>query len=224
MSNKSLSLKIIAAVSGFAGVMILTMVFVPILDYQGTLSPKYSKLLSPVIQSTQNVLSEANPQDFTKVSNWFEDSKDSDFQNSNVTYYTLSVPKLRIKDATVAIGGDDLSKHLVQYPGTALPGKRGNSVVFGHSVLPIFYNPKDYISIFSTVPNLKIGDEILVSYDGMNYKYKVETLVEVFPTDIQILEQDSSDSFISLVTCVPPGDPRKPKRLIVKARIVPPEV
>jgi LPXTG-site transpeptidase (sortase) family protein len=46
-------------------------------------------------------------------------------------------------------------------------------------------------------------------------------MFEVHPTDIQVLEQDESDSFLTLVTCVPPGDPRMPKRLIVRARIIP---
>jgi LPXTG-site transpeptidase (sortase) family protein len=48
-------------------------------------------------------------------------------------------------------------------------------------------------------------------------------MFEVLPTDIQVLDQDSSDSFLTLVTCVPPGDPRNPKRLIVRARVVPPD-
>jgi len=123
----------------------------------------------------------------------------------------------------VAIGGEDLSKSLIQYPGTATPGKRGNAVIFGHSILPIFYNPKDYLAIFSTLPTLKKGDEILVSYDGVSYKYLVEDMFEVLPTDIEVLEQNTSDSFLSLITCVPPGDPRKPRRLVVRARIVPPQ-
>jgi len=46
-------------------------------------------------------------------------------------------------------------------------------------------------------------------------------MLEVLPTDIQVLEQNLSDSFLTLVTCVPPGHPLKPKRLIVRARIVP---
>jgi len=119
--------------------------------------------------------------------------------------------------------GNDLAKSLVQYPGTSLPGKRGNTVIFGHSILPIFNNPKDYMAIFSKLPTLVKGDEIEVNYDSINFKYRVEALFEVRPTDIQVLEQDDSDSFLSLITCVPPGDPRKPKRLIVRARIVPPE-
>ena len=62
-----------------------------------------------------------------------------------------------------------------------------------------------------------------MDYDGISYKYRVETMFEVLPTDIQVLDQDTTDSFLTLVTCVPPGDPRKQKRLIVRARIIPPE-
>ena len=85
-------------------------------------------------------------------------------------------------------------------------------------------NPKDYISIFSTLPTLDMGDEIIVYYDGIEYLYKIESMFEVGPTDIQVLEQNLSDAFITLVTCTPPGDPRKPKRLIVRARIIPVDV
>ena len=159
--------------------------------------------------------------DFTKASNWFPGMENEGFSTSKISYYNISIPKLRINGATVAIGGEDLSSSLIQYPGTALPGKNGNSAIFGHSILPIFYDPKNYISIFSTLPTLTRGDEITINYDGVTYQYKVEEKFEVLPTDIQVLQQDISDSFLTLVTCVPPGDPRKPKRLVIRARIVP---
>ena len=146
-----------------------------------------------------------------------------DFFTSKVDYYTITIPKLKIENATVAIGGEDLSQHIIQYPGTALPGKRGNAALFGHSTLPIFYNPKNYISIFSLLPTLRKGDQIFVNYDGISYTYQVEEMFEVKPTDIQVLDQDSSDSFLTLVTCVPPGDPTLPRRLIVRARVVLPQ-
>jgi sortase A len=76
--------------------------------------------------------------------------------------------------------------------------------------------------MFSLLPTLKKGDEINIEYDGVSYVYKVENMFEVMPTDIQVLDQDYSDSFVTLVTCVPPGHPSDPKRLIVRARVVPP--
>src|SRR3990172_1045447 len=178
-------LKLSAVISAISGFIILAGVIVPILSY------KTPGLLSPIPEVKNQAVEEL---DYTKASNWFVGGADpEDFVSPSVSFYTLSIPKLKIENATVAIGGEDLSKSLIQYPGTAVPGKNGNAVIFGHSILPI------------------------------SYKYRVENLFEVAPTDIQVLEQDTSDSYLTLVTCVPPGDPRKPKRLIVRARVVPPQ-
>ena len=210
VKSKKTFLKVVAIVWAASGIVILAGVIVPILSYQVRSDTETPQLISPV-----------GP-DSTKASNWFPGGATSDvFQKSTVSYYTISIPKLKIENAVVAIGGEDLAKSLIQYPGTALPGKNGNAVIFGHSILPIFYNPKNYISIFSTLPTLKKDEEIYIDYDSVSYTYKVEDAFEVLPTDIQVLQQDTSDSFLTLVTCVPPGDPRRPKRWIVRARVVP---
>lgn len=198
--------RISATIIFLSGLVIIFNIIYPIFSYQLNNPPP---LLSPLFEDKT-----------LKASTWFENgAKPKDFVVSKVETYTLSIPKLGIKNAITTIGGEDLSKSLVHYPGTALPGRIGNSVVFGHSALPIFFNPTNYKTIFATLPTLKIGDEIIVNYDGVTYLYIIEELFDVLPTDIQILEQDDSDSFISLVTCIPPGDPRNPRRLIVRARI-----
>lgn len=218
MSRKTI-LRVAAIISGVSGIVILFSIVYPIISYRPAFISKGSGLISPLVDG-----SGSSKVDYTQASNWFTGgATKQDFLSSNVEYYTISIPKLRISDASVAIGGEDLTKNLIQYPGTALPGKRGNAVIFGHSTLPLFYNPKNYLAIFSLLPSLKVGDEIDVSYDGISYKYRVETMFEVHPTDIQVLDQDESDSFLTLVTCVPPGDPTDPGRLIVRARVVPPE-
>ena len=233
MSQK-LILRIAAMISGISGLVILIGVMYPIVSYNATYGRNFSELISPladprarIFGSVEGITDEEitnSSNDFTQASNWFVGgAKSTDFQNSKIGHYTISIPKLRIENAVVAIAGEDLNHSLIQYPGTALPGRPGNSVIFGHSILPIFYNPKKYIAIFSLLPTLKKGDEISVNYDGIAYKYIVETMFEVGPTDIQVLDQDSSDSFITLVTCTPSGDPRNPKRLIVRARVIPPQ-
>lgn len=220
MSQKTI-LRVSAIVSGISGIVILFGVLYPIISYDARYSSKYDSLISPITQEKEATIEEV---DYTRASNWFVGGAPKDqFATSKVEYYTISIPKLKIENATVAIGGDDLSENIIQYPGTALPGKRGNAALFGHSILPIFYNPKDYLSIFSLLPTLKKGDDIFVDYDGISFKYVVEEMFEVLPTDIQVLNQDTTDSFLTLVTCVPPGHPQKPKRLIVRARVVLPE-
>lgn len=209
-------LRILGVIWGILGFVILLSVLAPIISYEIT-NKKSPDFLSPVPETD---VFAASP-DYTKASTWFPGgAAKEEFINPKVSFYRISIPKLKISDATVAIGGEDLSKSLIQYPGTALPGKNGNAVIFGHSILPIFYDPEDYISIFSTIDKLKAGDEIKVAHDGVSYIFQVESKFEVLPTDTKVLEQDYSNSFLTLVTCSPPGDPRKPKRLIVKARLV----
>jgi sortase A len=218
MNQKNI-LRVAALISAISGIVILIGVIYPIVSYDETYGKNFSELVSPLSENPIN----QSENDFTRASNWFVGgAKSSDFNAAKVEHFTISIPALKIDHATVTIGGEDLNESIIQYPGTALPGRPGNTAIFGHSILPIFYNPKNYISIFSLLPTLKKDDEVFIDYDGVSYKYKVETMFEVMPTDIQVLDQDYSDSFVTLVTCVPPGHPNDPKRLIVRARIVPP--
>ena len=212
-------LKICGIIWGISGVVMLISVIYPIASYEARSRQRYPQLINPLAEEESITLEDY---DYTNASNWFPGAKEKkEFLANNVRFYTITIPSLNISDATVSIGGEDLSDNLIQYPGTALPGKNGNSVIFGHSILPLFFDPENYLSIFSTLDKLDKGDEVYIDYDGISYIYKVEDLFEVKPTDIQILGQDSNGSFITLVTCTPMGDPRKPKRLIVRARLIP---
>lgn len=204
----------------FIGLGLLTSVTYPILSYRLVAIKRFQpELLSPVAASNhldhKKVLSES--QDLTLISNWFPEVREPVRSSSKVTHYTLSVPRLKIFDATVTIGGENLKESLIHYGGTSLPGEIGSTVIFGHSVLPQFFNPKNYLTIFSTLPELEKGDEVLISFDGIRYKYQVYTMVEVDPLDVSILEQRYDNSYLTLVTCVPPGTYWR--RLAVRARL-----
>lgn len=217
--NRKLIIKLCGVVISLSGLTLLFSTLFPILSYEWEAAYKYPNLVSPLVEEEVKT-PEIGSEDFTKLSNWFEGGKERDFITQKVRYYTISIPKLKIENATVEIGSESLKDSLIQYPGTALPGKTGNSVIFGHSVLPQYFNPKNYLSIFSTLHRLKKGDAIYADYDGITYKFQVENMFEVKPTALEILEQDSSDSYLTLVTCAPPGDPRKQKRLIVRAKLI----
>lgn len=205
-----------------AGILLVANAGIPILGYEIFSAPRFKKpeLISPVAKPSILAAKDPYPLDLTKASNWFVDEyRGLDVVYSGIQYYNLAIPKLGIKSATAKISGDDLAKSLIHYRGTALPGQRGNAVIFGHSILPQFFNPENYLSIFSTLPTLKKGDEVSISYDGINYTYRVEEMYEVGPQDIQVLEQRYDDSYVTLITCVPPGTYLR--RLVVKGRLVP---
>jgi sortase A len=181
----------------------------------------FSKIVTPVADTAKTVqpasLSPvAFAADYSNVNMWYPMSPQKHVVTP-VNTYTLSIPKLKIENALVTIAGDDLGASLVHYGGTALPGQYGNTVVFGHSTLPQFYSPTNYKAIFSLLPTLTAGDNIVITYDGVMYTYTVTELVVLDPTDLSVLEQRFDDSYLTLVTCVPPGTTWK--RLNVRAKL-----
>lgn len=208
------------------GALILTWVLWPIVSFSvvkgdlfaSTVTPiQDTKNLSPVVFAATSTLSGSG--DFTNANAWFPTSPQKKVV-SPVNTYMITIPKLKIADAVVTIAGDDLGVSLIHYGGTANPGEYGNTVIFGHSTLPQFFNPKSYKTIFSTLPALKEGDEISITYDGISYKYVVFNMVVAEPSDLSALEQKFDDSYLTLVTCVPPGTYWQ--RLHVQARLVRP--
>lgn len=143
--------------------------------------------------------------DLTQIDSWFPAAPPQRLSPSKVSHYNLSIPRLGIINAVVTIGGEDLMGSLIHYAGTALPGEYGNGAIFGHSVLPQFFNPHDYRAIFSTIPALKPSDEILIDFDGIEFVYQVERYYEVSPEQVDVLQQYHNRACLKLITCVPPG-------------------
>lgn len=210
--------KILSLLLISAGVLLTLYVILPILEYEIFSSPKLAKreFISPIAQNKVQGAQTQNT-DLTRASNWFVGAPDLPDDEQKIQYYQVSIPKLKIKDAQVQIAGDDLAKSLIHYKGTGIPGRPGNATIFGHSTLPQLYNPKNYLSIFTFLSDLKMGDKVFVDYDGIKYTYRVVEMFEVKPQEVYILEQGQKSPYITLVTCVPPGTYLK--RLVVRAKL-----
>lgn len=213
----------------FVGLLLIGFVVWPILSYEltsiKTSTKTASGLLNPLIEMQNQEALAAAPQvvnqlDFTKAGNWFPTANlnSISYNPTETSLYTVSIPKLKIENAIVRSDTLDLSKSLIHYPDTAMPGDLGSPVIFGHSILPQFYNPKNYMSIFSLLPSLSENDLIHINYDNITYTYQVTDKKEVYPTDLSPLQQQYDNKSLKLITCVPPG--LKTRRLVVTAKLL----
>lgn len=215
----TISGKVISLIFLSVGVFMLMQVSLPVVAFKlweiGHLSGR-TLLVSPQPSSQQVLgISISNTQNFPAfVSNIQRDSKPPYSQ------FSLSIPKLRIKDALVDVDSNDLSQRLAQLPGTALPGEKGNLFISGHSALPLFFKgDRDYGSIFANLSKLEEGDEIIISALGQQYVYKVVGLKVVSPDDTSVVQPPNSQGrYLSLMTCVPPG--LNTKRLVVIGKLI----
>lgn len=212
--------KIASRVLVTVGLGLFISVIYPLLSYQ-LLSYLHFKprLLTPIVESANLLPATVLGQETSRtlLTQWLPEGFPERKFSTKITDYTISISSLRIKDARVKIGGEDLEASLIHYAGSALPGEFGNAVIFGHSVLPQFFNPNNYLTIFSTLPTIKKGEEIIVFFDGIEYRYQVYEIAEVEALDVSILEQHYDQPYLTLVTCVPPGTYWK--RLAVRASL-----
>lgn len=210
------------------GVFLLFYFFFPVVSYQLFLKnsqatsfeaplPRYLIAREKGLSSLLSERLASLTQDFTDARNWFPGSVSAS-TNSLLDSYLISIPKLGIEGAQVSTKNFDLLRNLVHYSGTSNPGDPGTSVIFGHSTLPQLFNPKNYKTIFATLHKLKVRDEVLINVEGITYKYKIFSITVTDPTDPNIFSQSYDDSYITLVTCTPPGTVWK--RLIVQASLV----
>lgn len=154
----------------------------------------------------------------TNSQNWLPGSQYKEVQiASKVSYYSISIPKLNIQNAVVSTIDTDLSSHLINFPGTAIPPDKGTAAVFGHSTLPQLFDPKNYKTIFATLHTLTIGDTIMVTADNLTYSYKIYSISIVDASETSYFAQDMNDSYLTLITCTPPGTTWK--RLIIRSKL-----
>lgn len=211
------------------GICVIVYIFSPLVIWQITLAPAFadSQITAPIPQRTlltpmtikslvATSLQNVSGVDYTNASNWFPGytiSKGS----PTVPSYFLSIPKLNILNAYVSTVDINLASHLVSLGGTSIPPEKGNTVIFGHSTLPQLFNPTDYKTIFANMYKLQIDDTFTTTVNNVVYTYKIFSITVVDPEDTSVLAQTYDDSYVTLITCTPPGTIWK--RLIIKARL-----
>ena len=111
---------------------------------------------------------------------------------------------------------EGLKDGVVHYPGTALPGQRGNVFITGHSSYYL-WDPGRYKDVFALLHELVVGDTITVFYNENRYDYKVTEIKVVHPNEVDVLQQTDGKR-LTLMTCTPIGTALN--RLIVIAEQV----
>ncbi|HOD01352.1 MAG TPA: sortase [bacterium] len=176
------------------------------------------KVIKPMEQTVLGVATGFKNFDFQEIK---ENTKYIEKKDSISEYFYITIPKLKINNALVKseFDGPSPDDFLGHYKGSALPGETGNTFIYGHSVLPWFFNPKNYKTIFSTLGDLEEGDRFSINYNGKELVYEVKEKNVLPPNEVNPLEiwrpKYLNESTVTLMTCWPAGT--KTKRLLVKA-------
>lgn len=231
--KNGLSTKIIAKRIGISffsfGIILLLYIFLPLILWQIYLIPAFASnnITSPIPKRSlvtnitlkdlvSSGLNNLNSNNYSDAQNWFPNYLAKKGQ-PRVPLYKLSIPKLGIENAMVSTQDNDLSIHLVNFSGTAIPPEKGTAIIIGHSTLPQLFDTKNYKTIFANTYTLTYGDKIIATVENISYNYTIFEIDVVNADDNSIFIQNYQDSYLTLVTCTPPGTTWK--RLLIKARL-----
>ncbi|MCX6809918.1 MAG: sortase [Candidatus Berkelbacteria bacterium] len=121
---------------------------------------------------------------------------------------TLFIPKIGVK-ATVSwnVNQDNildiLPNSLVHINGSGKPQENKNIFITGHSS-NYWWKEGNYNTVFSLFPQLKEGDEIILTYQGKFNYYKVRELRELKKSEVSKYTESDKEQ-LTLMTCVPVG-------------------
>lgn len=231
-SRKKKTAHVVSYVSLTIGALLLFWSFYPIISFEiysrlfiqnNVQTPVPRSQIASSLTSASSVLGStdvfsSNLKDFVDANQWFTTKPQLKTEKKiTIKDYTISIPKINIMNAHVKVGGEDLAKSLVHYLPESLPGEYGNVTIFGHSTLPQLYDKSNYKSIFTYLPSLENQDTIIVKINDVEYEYEVYDRFVVKPDHISVLDQRYDASYLTLITCVPPGTYWL--RLVVRAKL-----
>ncbi len=109
-----------------------------------------------------------------------------------------------------------LNVGVLHYPESALPGDIGTTIILGHSAPPNW--PKiRYDSVFNKLKDLKVGNEIIIDFQGEKYKYLVKNTYFLKAGEDLTPLLTFNKSMVLLVSCWPPG--HNLQRIVVEAEL-----
>lgn len=132
---------------------------------------------------------------------------------------SIVIDKIGIKAPLIIPDGSDptlkteLNEGVVYFPGSALPGEKGETILLGHSA-PANWPKIKFDWIFNDLSKLEPGDIITVYFDGKKYEYKV-IKNNIIGRGEDTLKDSANNNVLTLMSCWPPG--KDSKRIAITA-------
>lgn len=129
----------------------------------------------------------------------------------------LSIPSLgfnrlpvqaNVESGVESVYNSVLKTKLAHFKSTGLPASsvQNNIVIYGHSARSNYKaTPSDPSAAFSFLTNLRIGDEIFLEMNGVQYKFIMTRSKIVEPDDTEIVTGSPGRRTLTLFTCYPNG-------------------
>jgi len=172
--------------------------------------------LQPYLRTTQKETRSSNTNQDTYYRPSFKEStKDQELE---IPKLSLSLPLIFAKSTDKKELVKDLERGVVYYPGSVLPGERGQIIILGHSAPPHWPKIK-YDWAFSRLFELERGDTVLIHFRKRMYTYLVvEKTIIHRGANLPFESLNPNTNTLILISCWPPG--KDYQRIVIRAEIL----
>lgn len=130
------------------------------------------------------------------------EADNTEFSEADLTdVYELEIPAIDLEQKVMAETNEkNLAIALTQIKPNQQPGK-GNFTIAGH---------RGYRGdrLFAQLPNVAVGDEVILHADGESFVYVITDSSVIAPTDVKVLDNNKEEKEITMITCTIDGKER----------------
>lgn len=114
----------------------------------------------------------------------------------------LEIPKIGLKKGFYNLDNkyNDIKYNVTMLEGSSMPDQdRGNLLLMAHS-------GNAWISYFAYLYKLNIGDSCFITYNGVQYEYKIVDIYNVDKIGIAVIRRNEEKRCLTLITCTKDDD------------------
>lgn len=133
----------------------------------------------------------------TEVNTDEEETKTKNYQDIESYIGYLEIPKIKFRRGFYNITSklNTVEANIEIIKGSDMPDvTNGNLIIAGHS-------GTGWKAFFKNLYKLEVGDEAIVTYAGINYKYKITNIYKQKNTGTVSIKRNYDKSTLTLITC-----------------------
>ena len=133
----------------------------------------------------------------TEVTTDEEETKTQNYQDIESYIGYLEIPKIKFRRGFYNINSklNTVEANIEIIKGSEMPDvTNGNLIIAGHS-------GTGWKAFFKNLYKLEVGDEAIVTYAGINYKYKITNIYKQKNTGTVSIKRNYDKSTLTLITC-----------------------
>ena len=133
----------------------------------------------------------------TEVTTDEEETKTQNYQDIESYIGYLEIPKIKFRRGFYNIDSklNTVEANIEIIKGSEMPDvTNGNLIIAGHS-------GTGWNSFFRNLYKLEIGDEAIVTYAGLNYRYKITNIYKEQNTGTVSIKRNYDKTTLTLITC-----------------------